>query len=157
MDRMSNLFGDIIRTYREQHDLTQRQIAERLRLSRNYVSQIERGLADNLSFEVALRILGLPGKPHGQIWVTLTRRVMVDTMIASEVVWLNSQGIVTEGCCAGPPPTAMILPSSVTAARRLGYEPKYLGLGLYEITLKSEVKGNSDRGRLVKELAALDG
>lgn len=147
MDETDNLFGDIIRTYREQHGLTQWQIAERLRLSRTYVSQIERGLADNLSYEVALRILNLPGKPHSQVWVTLTRRVMVDAAIAPEIVWLNSQDVVTEGCCAGPPPTAMILPSSVTAARRLGYTPHYLSLGLYEITLRSEVEENTSYTR----------
>lgn len=141
MDGTDNLFSDIIRVYREQHGLTQRQMAERLQLSRNYVSQIERGLADNLSFEVALRILNLPGKPHGQIEVTLTRHVMVDAVIAPEIVWLNSQGVVTEGCCAGPPPTALITPSSRMAARRLGYEPADYRPGLYEITLKSEVEG----------------
>ena len=140
MDGTNNLFSDIIRAYREQHGLTQRQMAERLQLSRNYVSQIERGLADNLSFEVALRILNLPGKAHGQVWVTLTRRVMVDATIAPEIVWVNSQGVVTQGCCAGPPPTAVITPSSVTAAQRLGYEPGYdPGLGLYQIMLKSKV------------------
>ena len=149
MDRTDNLFGDIIRTYREQHGLTQQQVAERLQLSRNYVSQIERGLADHLSFELVLRILnlprglaaGLPGKPHGQVSVTLTRRVMIDAVIAPEIVWLNSQGVVTEGCCAGPPPSAMITPGSLAVARRLGYECSWSGLGLYEIILKSNVEG----------------
>lgn len=130
-------FGLLLRSYRKQHGLTQQQAADRLCLSRNYVSQIERGQAQNISFDIAQRILNL-GELHGQIQITLTRHVMVDAAIAPEIVWLNSQGIETAGCCAGPPATALIMPSSAERARELGYEPEYReAIRLFEIELKS--------------------
>lgn len=138
---MTNLtypdFGALLHSYRKQHGLSQQQAAEHLGLSRNYVSQIERGVSSNLSFDVAQRILNL-GELHGQIQVTLIRRVMIDAAIAPEVVWLNLQGVETVGCCAGPPPTALIIPSSTEQAKRLGYEIKYReSVMLFEIELKS--------------------
>lgn len=138
-------FGLLLRSYRKQHGLTQQQVAERLQLSRVYISQIERGTSTNLSFDVAQRILNL-GTLHGQIRVTLAHRIMIDAAIAPEVVWLNSQDIETAGCCAGPPPTALIMPSSAEGARQLGYEPKYRnGVGLFEIELKSAVLARERR------------
>ena len=95
-------FGLLLRSYREQHGMSQQEIAECLQLSRNYISQIERGKSSNLSFAVARRILNLCDGPHGQIRVTLVRHVMIDAAIAAEIVWLNSQGVETAGCCAGP-------------------------------------------------------
>ena len=133
------MIGERLRIHRELYGLTQEQVAKQLQLSRNYISQIERGLANNLSFTIVQQILSL-GKSHGQIQVTLTRRVTLDAAIAPEVVWLNSQGVETAGCCAGPPPTALIPPSSAEQAKRLGYEPKYHdSAGLFEIILKSTV------------------
>ena len=147
-------FGLLLRSYRKQHGLTQQQVAARLRLSRNYISQIERGESVNLSFSIAQRILNLE-EMHGQIQVTLTRYVMIDAAIAPEIVWLNSQGIETAGCCAGPPPTAMIIPSGTEKARELGYEPEYReGIGLFEITLKSKQRPYLRAGR---EPAAIHG
>ena len=131
------MIGNLLRTYRNHHNMSQEQVAKQLQLSRNYISQIERGIATNLSFDVALRILNL-GESHGQIRVTLTRRVMVDAAIAPEIVWLNAQDIETVGCCDGPPPTALIMPSSANQARQLGYKPIYReSAGLFEIELKS--------------------
>jgi len=133
-------FGLLLRSYRERHNLSQQQTAMRLQLSRNYISQIERGESSNLSFAVARRILNLCDGPHGQVRVTLIRHVMIDIAIAPEVVWLNLQDIATVGCCAGPPPTALIMPSSIERARQLGYEPIYRnGVKLFEIELKSAV------------------
>ncbi len=132
------MFGEILLTYRKKHELSQQQLSIKLGLSRNYVSQIERGLAENLSFKVAQRILNID-ELHGQVWVVLTRRVLVDAVIAPEIVWLNSQGVVTEGCCAGPPPTAMITPGSVEKAQHFGYVLEYQEhIGLFEIMLKSK-------------------
>ena len=77
---------------------------------------------------------------HRQVEVVLCRRVMVDEAITDEIVLLNDLGIVTEGSCQGPPPVAMIRPSSVEKARDLGYCPAYQeDVGLFEIELKSEV------------------
>jgi len=87
---MSNItypdFGLLLCSYRKQHNLSQQQIAEHLQLSRNYISQIERGKSSNLSFAVAQRILNLCDGPHGQIRVTLVRHVMIDAAIAPEIV-----------------------------------------------------------------------
>jgi transcriptional regulator with XRE-family HTH domain len=132
-------FAKFLKDYRQRNNLNQSQLAARLGISRTYVSEIERGVADNLSWNLGLRILDLDSR-HGQIEVTLPRRVRVDARIAAEVVWLNQQGVVTEGSCAGPPPTAMIKPSGAERALRLGYEPQYReDVELFEIRLKSEV------------------
>ena len=77
---------------------------------------------------------------HRQVEVVIFRQIMVDEAIADEIVNLNDQGVVTEGSCQGPPPVAMIRPSSVEKARALGYCPVYQGdVGLFEIELKSEI------------------
>ncbi len=132
------MLGEVLRSYREDQGLSQGEAARQLGISRNYVSLIERGVANNLSYALAQRILNLGGNHHGQVQVTLTRKVWVDSAIAEEIVWLNSQGVVTCGCCQGPPPTALILQSSGPMAMRLGYPYEYRGpLGLCEIDLKS--------------------
>ena len=59
----SPAFGDRVRERREAEGLSQEELAQEVGLSRNYLSQIERGRATNLSFEVVRRIserLGLP-------------------------------------------------------------------------------------------------
>lgn len=132
--------GDVILAFRRENHLTQNEAAALLDISRNYLSLIERGRAKNVSHALALRILNL-GRSHRHIEVTLARKVFVDAAIAAEIVWLNSQGVVTEGCCKGPPPTAMIVPSSVGKALELGYIAQPCA-GLYEIILKSEVKNS---------------
>ena len=130
----------LLRSYRVSRGLSQTTVAEELGISRNYVSMIERGIASNLSYSLAQRILNLGGTYHGQVQVVLTRKVWVDSAIAAEIVWLNSQGVTTRGCCQGPPPTSMILPSSATRACELGYECTYEDdVYLVEIALKSEV------------------
>jgi DNA-binding XRE family transcriptional regulator len=132
-------FARFLKDYRHMHNLSQSQLADRLGISRTYVSEIERGVADNLSWSLGLRILDLDSQ-HGQIEVVLPRRIQVDARIATEVVWLNQQGVTTEGSCAGPPPTAMIKPSGAERALRLGYEPQYReDTGLFEIQLKSDI------------------
>ena len=131
------LFGDILRLHRMNHGLSQHELADRLGISRTYLSQIERGRADNLSWKLALRILSLQER-HEQVEVMLHRRVMIDAAIAPEILWLNTQEVVTEGSCQGPPPTAVIQPGSVDRARELGYKPVYReDTGMFLITLKS--------------------
>jgi transcriptional regulator with XRE-family HTH domain len=132
------IFADLIRAYRERTGLSQEQVAHRLGVSRNYVGQIERGQARNVSFELGARILSL-GAAHGKIEVELTRRALIDAAIGPEIIWLNTAGVVTEASCQGPPPTALIRPSSVKRARELGYQPELQDTGLYQIQLKSRV------------------
>jgi len=134
------MLNKVLRSYRASHGLSQTEVADQLGISRNYVSMIERRVSCNLSYALAQRILNLGGDHHGQVQVTLTRQVWVDSTIAEEIVWLNSQGVVTCSCCQGPPPTALILPSSGPVAMRLGYLYGYReDLGLCEIDLKSRV------------------
>ena len=131
--------GEILKEYRSKKSLTQTEAAQKLGISRTYLSQMENGTANNPSFSLAVRILNL-WKAHGTIEVTLPRRVMIDAAIAPEIVWLNSQEVVTVACCAEPPPTAMILPSSKRRAYDLGYNPQYRSeLGLFEIALKTHI------------------
>ncbi len=131
--------GSIVRAFRKDHKLTQAQMAKQLNISRTYLSRIERGIATNLSFALGKHILDLP-EYHGTISVLLSRRVRIDAAIAEEIVWLSSQGVVTEGCCKGPPPSATIYPSSVDKAEALGYEPFYREeVGMFGMPLKSDV------------------
>lgn len=87
-----------------------------------------------------------PNGPHEQIEVTLHRTVLVDTIIAPEIIWLNEQGVETVGSCTGLPATAMIVPSSVERAKTLGYLPLYReDVGLFEIELLiADKKGNEN-------------
>jgi len=132
------MFGKILRAYRKNNKKSQKEIADILEISRNYVSLIERDLANNISYCLASKILNLDSMHH-QIEVTLTRRVNIDAAIAAEIVWLNAVGVITEGSCQGPPATALIKPSSVDRAQKLGYVSSYQAdTGLFEISLKSK-------------------
>ena len=75
--------------------------------------------------------------------VVISQRITVDSEIADEIVWLNANGVRTEGSCSGHgivKPTAMIKPSSADKARELGYTPWLVeDLGLYEIKLRGQV------------------
>jgi transcriptional regulator with XRE-family HTH domain len=130
------MFGKILKIHRETHSMTQAELAEELGISRPYLSRIERGYANNLSFDLGVRILNL-AKPHAQIEVVLQRRVYIDALIAPEIIWLNSQGVITEACCQGPPASALIRPSSRIRAEELGYYPRPHG-DLFEIWLKTQ-------------------
>ena len=48
--------GTQLRQYREQEDLSQARLAERLEISRNYLSMIERGIATNLTLNLRQRV-----------------------------------------------------------------------------------------------------
>lgn len=56
---MSTDFATILKTYRLRERLSQTELAERLEISRNYVSLIERGVKDNVSWRLGCRILDL--------------------------------------------------------------------------------------------------
>ena len=77
------------------------------------------------------------------VTVTITQRIEVDAEIADEIVWLNQQGVRTEGSCSGhgtAKPTALIKPSGVERAKELGYIPWQIeGLGLFEIKLRGSI------------------
>lgn len=136
-------FGSILKQYRQDYEKTQVWTAKLLGVSRNYLSEIERGVSGNLSYELAVKILNLPslendGEAHKTIEVTLSHRVEVDAVIAQEVVWINSQGVVTVSSCQGPPATALILPSSAKRALEIGYFPVYQeDIGLFQFDLWS--------------------
>ncbi len=137
------MLGQILKQYRQSTKKFQGDIAAELGISRNYLSKIERGESKNVSFELGVKILGLPnlaadGKAHRTVTVTVSRQIKEDAMIAQEVVWLNSMDIVTVSSCQGPPAIALILPSSKDRAAENGYAPKYQeDIGLFEISLRS--------------------
>lgn len=51
-----NDFGSQVRQQRVAKELSQEELAERVGISRNYLSQIERGVSTNLSLEVARKL-----------------------------------------------------------------------------------------------------
>lgn len=51
-----NDFGSQVRKYRTEKGLSQEELAEQVGISRNYLSQIERGVSTNLSLEVAKKL-----------------------------------------------------------------------------------------------------
>ena len=81
--------------------------------------------------------------PKAEVTVLITQRITVDAEIADEIVWLNEQGVRTEGSCAAhgeTAATAMITASSVERARGLGYAPAYVGGNdLFEMELRAGV------------------
>lgn len=105
---------------------------------------IERGKVSDVSFSLGMKILNLPSHPfHRQIEITVSRRIFVDAQLAPEIQWLNLEGVYTESSCQGPPPTALIIPSSKRKAEEMGYIPKYQeDVGLYQIRLKGGLKWN---------------
>lgn len=54
-------FGKRIKKYRNKIKMSQMQLAESAKISRSYVSQIERGIVDNISIEVLNNIAGALG------------------------------------------------------------------------------------------------
>jgi len=73
----------------------------------------------------------------------------VNESIAEEIVWLNEQGVRTEGSCSGhgkSKPSALILPGSAEQAQELGYSPSYRE-GLFEI----ELQGCDQRDIVLRE------
>lgn len=56
---MNTDFSAILKTYRRRAGLSQTELANRLEISRNYVSLIERGVRDNVSWQLGCRILDL--------------------------------------------------------------------------------------------------
>jgi transcriptional regulator with XRE-family HTH domain len=64
----TNEFGQKVRDRRLEEGLSQEKLAQLVGISRNYLSQIERGQATNLSWQVMERLtslLGLKGEPIG--------------------------------------------------------------------------------------------
>lgn len=60
-------FGKKVRDRRLQEGLSQEELAQKVGISRNYLSQIERGQSTNLSWQVMERLtstLGLQGEQH---------------------------------------------------------------------------------------------
>lgn len=56
---MNTDFATILKTYRQRERLSQTELAKQLEISRNYVSLIERGVNDNISWKLGCKILDL--------------------------------------------------------------------------------------------------
>jgi len=56
---MNTDFAAILKTYRQRERLSQSELAGKLGISRNYVSLIERGVRDNISWRLGCKILDL--------------------------------------------------------------------------------------------------
>ena len=68
--------------------------------------------------------------------------VKIDSCIADEIAWLNSQGVYTVNSCCGhgkEKPKAVIYANhnSVKTAIELGYDPRPIDMMFWEIELKS--------------------
>lgn len=136
-----NSFGAIVKKYRDNFHMSQEETAKLLDISRVYLSELERDVSKNPSYDLGVSILNLPSlerSTHKTIEVTISRRIEVDALIAQEVVWLNHMGIVTISPRQGPPPISLIPPSSKDRAAKMGYKPVYQeDIGLFEIELRS--------------------
>nr|WP_290222396.1 helix-turn-helix transcriptional regulator [Trichocoleus desertorum] len=68
-------FGKKVRDRRREEKLSQEELAQRVGISRNYLSQIERGQATNLSWQVMERLTSMLGLKQEQ---TRTLEAMAD-------------------------------------------------------------------------------
>ncbi len=59
-------FGKKVRDRRREEKLSQEELAQRVGISRNYLSQIERGQATNLSWQVMERLTSVLGLKQEQ-------------------------------------------------------------------------------------------
>ena len=79
-DTLEN-FGTRVRALREQQHYTQQELADRIGISRAYLSQIEQGRAKNLSLRLAERLsteLGTELPPRETVLVDPTLRAFVE-------------------------------------------------------------------------------
>ena len=103
MDEVAQDYDQRIRSARESAGLSQEELAQEVGLSRNYLSQIERGRATNLSFEVVRRIserLGLPvheGAGPGSVPESLRRFADEAGLPPADVAMLASGTATLEG------------------------------------------------------------
>ena len=79
-----NQIGIDIRDYRQQNRLTQAELAAQLGVSRNYLSQIERGVATNLSWRIMERLQLICGI-SGESLSVHEERVMMTTPPLSRI------------------------------------------------------------------------
>ncbi|MCL4296294.1 MAG: helix-turn-helix transcriptional regulator [Anaerolineae bacterium] len=63
----------IVTSRRKAMDLTQAQVATSAQISRNYVGQIERAVADNVSVDVLVRLAGALKLPPGRLFGVLVQ------------------------------------------------------------------------------------
>ncbi|NJM45599.1 MAG: helix-turn-helix transcriptional regulator [Alkalinema sp. RU_4_3] len=61
MDDLTQDFGRRVRDRRQQEKLSQQELADRVGISRNYLSQIERGESNNLSWNVRYKLSSVLG------------------------------------------------------------------------------------------------
>ena len=61
-------FGQKVRSRREEEGWSQEELAEKAGISRNYLSQIERGVATNLSWQVVERLVTVLGLRPSEIF-----------------------------------------------------------------------------------------
>ena len=57
-----------IRKLRERHNMTQTELAKRVKVTQGYISQLEAGTKKELGAKVALRLADVLGVPVTELW-----------------------------------------------------------------------------------------
>ncbi len=83
---MNTDFGEILKTYRKRERLSQTEAAVRLGISRVYISQIERGVSNNISWRLGCRILDL---------CVLTTNENTSDRVAVDLQALEASGLIS--------------------------------------------------------------
>ncbi len=86
---MEKSYGEMVAAVRSRRGMSQTEVAEMMGVSRNYLSQIERGEADNLSLNIAAKIVWILGVRHPLM------DVEVIPMVTCPTCW--GKGIVQQG------------------------------------------------------------
>jgi len=64
LDEIKRPFGERVREYRDKNGVSQTKLANDVGISRNYLSQIEKGKASNISYEIRKRL-----EEHCFLWI----------------------------------------------------------------------------------------
>lgn len=77
-------FGSLVREWRAKEGMTQEELAKRVGVSRVYLSQIEQGVATNVSLRLADKLrmtlgLQMPIRPHDEVVIDPSLREFADS------------------------------------------------------------------------------
>jgi ribosome-binding protein aMBF1 (putative translation factor) len=89
-------FGQQVRARRRQEKLSQEELAQRVQISRNYLSQIERGQSTNLSWQVRQRINAVLGPRRRPVAYRRASRNSRRGSSSPPMTWPCSPGCNTE-------------------------------------------------------------
>lgn len=87
---MQENFGQRVREKRQEEDMSQAELAQKVDISRNYLSQIERGEATNLSWQVKKRLADALGIP---IEVQLDESTILDNLPSGLKEFAEDKGL----------------------------------------------------------------